>query len=138
MDTTPKYVQMCRQAKEIQEQWKKELGDFVYNPNCYTESKIQTIFDGADGEYSASLNHIAPDYPDIMDITWLPRQDQLQEIMGFSLLNFDITITLSEILEDIGFSEFSYCKSMEQLWLAFAMQRKFSKRWNGSAWVAEE
>ncbi|KKG13071.1 hypothetical protein [Methanosarcina sp. 2.H.A.1B.4] len=34
MDTSEKYVRMCRESKEIQHLWSFESGDYVFDPDC--------------------------------------------------------------------------------------------------------
>ena len=126
MDNSKDYIKMCEMAEEIQHD-KLNVGDFVY--------------DGRVGETRIyGLNYkqvIVEDYA-----IWLPRQDQLQEMIekkwkdGFN----DITgrkFYPCDLLR--AFCDFSvYCKpkeSMEQLWLAFVMKEKYNKVWNGEDWV---
>ena len=68
-------------------------------------------------------------------LLWLPRQDQLQEMVEWKRL---------EQLQDtfIGFDNRqpwagkadSTPPSMEQLWLAFVMKEKHDKTWDGDKW----
>ena len=66
-------------------------------------------------------------------LIWLPRQDQLQEILG------DVMGLQPEFLAKYLY-EFAVSKvtklfdTMEQLWLAFVMKEKFNKTWNGENW----
>lgn len=57
---------------------------------------------------------------------WLPRQDQLQEMV----IGGDDTITLTEyFLNAVSL----YCDrklSMEQLWLKYVMKEKYNKTWD--------
>ena len=82
----------------------------------------------------------------LIDCLWLPRQDQIQEMM-YELPPFKekwtigvarvacpncITLDLKDFSEDD-------CKmlleSMEQLWLAFYMHEKHQKTWDKEKWV---
>jgi len=74
---------------------------------------------------------------------WLPRQDQLQGMVGY-MVGYNIWFEklhrfydwLQEI-EDI-YSWDSKCTkftSMEQLWLAFVQLELYGKTWNGKDWV---
>lgn len=71
-------------------------------------------------------------------LIWLPRQDQLQEMVRASYSNLDefvylfwgwITTKCPEKI--LGLT------SMEQLWLAFVMKEKFNKVWNGEEWAIQ-
>ena len=69
---------------------------------------------------------------------WILRQDQSQEVISFDLHELaGLPMRLSEILEEIGTSDFFYCRTMEQLWFALVMQEKYSKIWdlNSKKWV---
>jgi len=78
---------------------------------------------------------------------WLPRQDQLQEMLytpqpqgyGYdkliSLKMFEWATEYNEHYQCRGYKEYpNSLKSMEQLWLAFVMKEKYGKVWDGSKW----
>ena len=132
MDTTETYIKMCEKAVEIQEGHTLEEGDYFSTdgvtgePFCYEYSPIEGI--------------------------WLPRQDQLQEMVSKETLE-DSFISFTEEVAFLtncssavqGFkigkrygqpdADYSYCKSWEQLWLLFVMQEKYGKSWAGTDWV---
>lgn len=135
MDESKEYAKMCKEAIEIQsmrfadhanyeENW--ESGDFYYNDGCY-------VFESWSLDHQGGL-----DYEDLH--TWIPRQDQLQEIAKevFAQVGDRITHTLIyEFTSDIrdhsdgNITEYYYqFTSFEQLWLAFVMKEKYDKRWN--------
>lgn len=67
--------------------------------------------------------------------SWLPRQDQLQDMLnidklGFNLISQFVSFSKGHIRRNKGL-----VWTMEQLWLAFVMSEKFSKKWNGKEWV---
>ncbi len=126
MDTSETYVKMCEKAGEIQQNWDRQKGDWYTDPfwnntkqkddwNIYVlESNEQYLFQPR--------------------FTWLPRQDQLQEMMKTF---WDCT---NENLRD-GFIDFMHEKPLdwemwtnEELWLALVMEVKFNKIWNGEDW----
>ncbi len=142
MDISETYIKMCEQAKEIQlanQEFKTNknihqssvvncicivLGDFFYLPEIYTQ-----WFD--------------------KDAIWLPRQDQLQEmvIISADCIGGGLAGVLGDFydfLRPVGISmEFiaGYCKqftSMEQLWLAFVMKEKYGKVWDNKDWILSE
>lgn len=117
MDLSNEYVEMCRQAKEIQVLWEPKDGDFFFTDHGVTAS------------WGCSERRDC----------WVPRQDQLQEFAGLTkdgMLDSWITMSLfmSEVQCGILGSNF---KSMEQLWFAFVMKENFGKVWNGSGWIKE-
>ncbi len=129
MDTSKDYVQMCSQAKELQDIWKPSIGDFYngYRINVVcTQELIDTI--------STDIREHKAD----AWVTWLPRQDQLQTIVGypggFVFFNFYFKKPLFYEKKKPMFP-LLYFNSGEQCWLAFVMKDKFGKVWNGEDWV---
>lgn len=109
MDTSEIYIKMCEKTEEIQKA-KPPYGEQWFR-EFYTY------------------------YPEDQ-LVWLPRQDQLQEM----LLNEEIdTICLALNFYDwvkAGlWANAEY--SMEQLWLAFVMKEKHNKVWNGQEWITD-
>jgi len=147
MDKSKEYVEMCRKAKEIQESWVAEVGDFwTYGGACSEVSMM--CYDECFGVQKEEGQ------------IWLPRQDQLQEMILslerfvnvelWSLKEqFDTSLrVLLKIVKD--FNDFTWggevnggqlrnirsgiVTSMEQLWLAFIMKEN-NKIWNGKEWT---
>ena len=80
---------------------------------------------------------------------WLPRQDQLQEMIKQPPINKDWVdnpraCELIELLVDFVDKKrenqvLTHLEdSMEQLWLAFVMHELYSLEWNGKEWVSEK
>ena len=74
---------------------------------------------------------------------WLPRQDQLQEMVGSTIKLYEWgKFAYCDILPFIGGpsgeinipDEFTSCRSWEQLWLAFVMREKYGKVWSEEDW----
>ena len=141
MDSSKEYIEMCRKAVEIQGLFKANTGDFYY---CFcTDIEPTDMFPKGFGlsiitEWDADLNSelIIRSETDI----WLPRQDQLQEMVynedrprAWDLFcDFDeFIITHSREIGD-------YTLSAEQLWLAFVMYEKFNKKWDGNDWITSD
>jgi hypothetical protein len=153
MDTSETYMKQCEKAGEIQRIWDKsgiKWGDFyVYNDEpCsrddpaygfYGELQIKCVGKSETVEHNAF---------------WLPRQDQLQEMVGmvgdplfatYRLRLFSEGLkyvpdgaVYAHIDRSIDIQETEYPKqftSMEQLWLAFVMQEKYNKVWDGENWL---
>jgi hypothetical protein len=135
MDTSEKYVRMCREAKEIQRLWNFENGDY--------------IFDLSDGEVMVWFGY-PPKEP--IDIIWLPKQDQYQEIcidyyiqnmkiLGseafFHFLGWYATClkesydTEFNIGDKDGYEEINSC---EELMLEYTMKLIYCKKWDGERW----
>ncbi len=118
MDTSETYIKMC-DCPEIQNQKQYtyrvdsiNLPWYDSSGNCwFNDSRDKTI--------------------------WLPRQDQLQEMVRPSVLPNDSVSTWMIILAD--FIEFIdepiNAGSMEQLWLAFVMLQLYHKKWVNEEWI---
>jgi len=110
MDTSKEYVQMCEKATEIQ-----ALKRGIMNNNDHfaivSEEKL----------------------------TFLPRQDQLQEMIGdygecVNIFQDYIDCVDGEPMAVIWDAPY-HIETMEQLWLAFVMYKKYNKAWNGEDWI---
>ncbi len=112
MDTSESYIKMCEKAGEIQ-QLKPDgsQGEFVH----------------CDGEAYQEMD----DRP-LTPYIWLPRQDQLQEMVGGY---HTIGGKQDEWTRNMRKEDFPYWQSFEsyeQLWLAFVMHEK------GKVWSTEK
>ena len=144
MDTSSQYVKMCEKIGEIQKGWKlKELDQYVVISPSYRDGYITGEY--IDGYYrqfreetwlELIIERHSIGVKDVK-IIWLPRQDQLQEMVT----DFpDHPHTLIARFYDF---DLEYCAatwtetSMEQLWLAFVMHEKYQKIWDSKKedWV---
>lgn len=103
MGTSEKYIKMCEKAIEIQ------------------------IISREKDKKAGIIN--LPENEE----TWLPHQDQLQEMICDSR----DALTLFCNTHSIVCFEWKYYEQftvMEQLWLAFVMKEKYNKIWNGEDW----
>lgn len=153
MDTSEQNIEMCRKAKKIQEQWKHLPGDLVkpkHGPpyhvidiRCKGNETFKVV-KWAAGKFTTNDT--------IHDVIWLPRQDQLQDMLGevqsflyklnnfrmFMDWNFVVDIN-SKTLTPPKLPKYHYhFSTMEQCWLAFIMKEKYNKVWNGTDWVVAE
>ncbi len=111
MDVSEQYIKMC-DCPEIQKVWGA------------TSQERQDFFQQGVHGYEV----------------WLPRQDQLQEMVlsdfvqqeGGYLPTYWLLHKFEHWLPDYRYAN----TSMEQLWLAFYMSEKFSKKWDGDKWIA--
>ena len=129
MDVSEEYVKMCWEAEEIQKEFKGKLECGKSMPGaCYIH------------EYGGV--HICGGYMDNYNcnryFAWLPRQDELQPMLG----DFDDCMNLIDRYDCISavVHDFPDVTSMEQLWLAFVMHEKYQKTWDTSTskWVKKE
>ena len=167
MDTSKEYILMCEKAREIQD----GKPDFEVN-DCNYIANFHHVRVCPDYEQRLSNNHVWTKYldekycsvcgkelvpndsiPEINDYEengafkciWLPRQDQLQEMVWEYIVDNDplrgecVKSQKPELLSN-RFNKYVMRSirprfdSMEQLWLAFVMKEKFGKIWNGKDW----
>jgi hypothetical protein len=127
MDKSSYYIKMCDSAKVIQKQWKPDFGDFFVSRSLGLTSKSQTVVSG--------LEKKVP-YLKKIKAVWLPRQDQLQEmVIEKYAAPWDLAIAFSNVLMADNASYFDTFDSMEKLWIAFIMLEKHRKKWKDGEWV---
>jgi len=126
MDTSETYIKMCEKADlkphgtKHDQQWQD--GDYYF-----LDEKVDVY----------TFWH----YPThIYNAIWLPRQDQLQEMVDGDV--YEKVCNFYDFVNDVVGWELmkyklkeDYFTSMEQLWLAFVMKEKINKTWNGEDWI---
>ncbi len=165
MDISEQRIKMA-DCPEIQDKWKPSAWDVVVC-NVRTE-KIEVlsgyptdsgvyghgIDEGDECPISSYPNRVGTDYKTQRWIDfktehiWLPRQDQLQEMVGgdetppnliqkfyhYCFKSADDGDGQIDIWETEEADRFS---TMEQLWLAFLLKEKFGKVWYDGKWVVQ-
>ena len=121
MDTSAEYIKMCDDASEVQElRPENDFKSFYWS---------ETLFNRQGAEKTV--------------ICWLPRQDQLQEMIRSENLWMDLeqeegvwSAAWSGQGEIMLRSNFA---SMEQLWLAVVMHECYNKAWSTEKeeWVSQ-
>jgi len=151
----PIYIKMC-DCPEIQGQWLHNIGDWFYakenlgdgNDGAFV-AKGEVVCSGDIANFSwESSCDFGGGIENFNDAIWLPRQDQLQEMVGligvpldllsklcvFSFTDFKIA-KKNNLIQRRFFNRYaSQFTSMEQLWLAFVMKEKYNKTWDGEKW----
>lgn len=139
MDTSEKYIEMCRAADEIQKIWKAEVGDYVFPPKTHPCQAIRILCSMGELSYPSGYSP----YRNKQLETWLPRQDQLQDMIKPKELvtQFGVNQNLWGVLFEFDMfvmNERYYnpkrYSTMEQLWLAYVMYEKYEKIWDESEW----
>jgi len=133
MKIDKKYIKMCEKAEEIQKKWKPQEWDYCY---CYGEFGgvvVLSEYETDGGVYGHGIEDgkiICTDI-DYMEREikhiWLPRQDQLQEMLNIKWHELGIILYLLIGFWKVNEKKFS---SIEQLLLAFVMKKKYNKEWN--------
>jgi hypothetical protein len=123
MDTSETYIKLCEKATEIQ--------GIKAKPTLMVWDTTPLYID-PDGDWYAQNGLWANG----VRVLWLPRQDQLQRILGTDFLNTLHRLhewSISGWVWGNGYPQ--VYTSMEQLWLGFLMKEKYKKTWNGTDWV---
>lgn len=167
MDTSEQYIKLCERAEEIQKlrQWRyydndllreTREGNFEEGDYIWVDSGIYLI--GGDcyevQEYSrygleiASAGYCEGYGFNVKKVIWLPRQDELQEMVDegnvlellsafdcFIYTDFKIAPQNNLIQRRFWNLYVTQFTSMEQLWLAFVMKEKYNKTWENGKWI---
>ncbi len=136
MDISETYIKMCEKAEEIQKLRPRpnesEPDDYLYTSFFFnsTNRHIEILKWDNDEDHP-----IIGGYGDRGNtFIWLPRQDQLQEMIEY----------VSHRKEAVNFAYWIndlpgvYSWSMEQLWLSYVMKTKYNEAWNGTNWIEEQ
>ena len=135
MDISKEYILMCEKTTEIQELWGYKEGDFFAHAG-HTPPKILIVDDTENsyGDFDCACCEGKR--------TWLPRQDQLQDIIIEYWGEVDCSNSHVVVLDDFSEYVLNECpketismNSLEQLWLAFTMKEKYNKKWDGEEWI---
>ncbi|MDX9701612.1 MAG: hypothetical protein RBU23_01070 [Candidatus Auribacterota bacterium] len=141
MDTTKSYVKMCRYARDLQEGWRPQSGDWWYVSARERFSPILRITYGQEIKWrDCESEYLLPHDIGLYGIVWLPRQDQLFRRL-YSQQNqpeadlacqSDIEQRIFEFGKYLG-GESNY--SAEKLWLLFFMASKYKRVWKDGRWI---
>ncbi len=129
MNIPKKYIKMCEQAVKIQEKKLKQAADFNSLVWCKRQDEGHELVKGF-------CCFSAEERSDCC--IWLPRQDELQKMLGnvpdsagwFILRNF--------VEENGWYIKDELTGSWEMLWLAIVMKTLYNKKWDGNQWVMED
>ena len=134
MDTTETYIKMCEKVEEIQAFWNE-----VDRPKDYfiIWCKVHSVYFIRD--YNDEWCHLGlGEFCKPSDFVFLPRQDQLQEMLP-NFLDGETTYVdklIRAIIDD--FYKLEKFKSWNQFWLAFVMRAMYNKIWVDGDWVEEK
>lgn len=137
MDTTKEYIKMCEKATEIQELANREVydsTDFFYGKLSQENTSVWVV-----GQAEDCGRCLKPYREALPDAVWLPRQDQLQEMLpgwkemrGYVPLFADM---IANFAHNNGYYAFSF-GTFEQTLLALVMLMAYHKRWYKGNWVS--
>jgi len=164
MDTSETNIKMCEKAKEIQiEHWRRGWlegdyfsdgkkvcicgMDYLQITNYFRDGQNYARFVMREPLTALTFKQFSPmdkitikegkyEIISLYNGIWLPRQDQLQEMVGgwaLELLDKFYTFCMwDEQYEELR--DKMHPISIEQLWLAFVMKEKYHKVWDGKEW----
>ena len=134
MDTSETYIKMCEKAVEIQAEMNiNRIGDFFFSISFAEGKAFSNSYDSDMGITTAEFVKIKTVGEQDKIVIWLPRQDQLQEMVGglSDYLLYRFWDFLTDKKGEYALNSYSrQFKSFEQLWLAFVMMKKFNKNWS--------
>lgn len=135
MDTTPEYIKMCEKAEELEELWQPTIADMVIQ-RLWQNRWFYVTYHEAEMIKEPQSNK-----SDMWksQYIWLPRQDQLQEMVFDDipyqkLLRFTKFCQSNIYADDDPILWWAERRSIEQLWLMFMMFECHNKTWNGEEW----
>jgi len=141
---TNRYIKMCKEAKEIQKDWKPKVGDYCVCSRrmigILTSDKKQKVTypDGNTGYAYVGVRLKDGALWSSRKPIWLPTQEQLQEMVT---TNSASSHKDCELIEDfhLWFCEFFkrlYSRPavddwiMNQFWLVYIMYKNYNKVWH--------
>jgi hypothetical protein len=137
------YVKMCETAVKVQELWEPIAMNIMYCTGLQSVGFLKRYSCHYKEGYKLELQNIQHFSETIIanrsDCVWLPTQSQLQgmvDIHPLSRLVQQFSVFAHNNLSAAPTMD-SYnirFETMNQLWLAFVMHKKFNKTWNGEGW----
>ncbi len=138
MDTSETYIKMA-DCPEIQEGHTPAEGDWLVNTSAIGGTHLFVNYLEQKDDNKADWSLLVEDYCP-SHLIWLPRQDQLQEMVGqwttvelFGLFCVWFRSKVDKMMTSTGGT--NPFITGEQLWLAFVMKEKHGKAWTGKDWV---
>lgn len=158
MDKSENYIKMCNNGF-IQKLWRPKEGDCILVDNKVIilgtqmfglpqkiESWLYPVMRIAIPEEKIFIDKLDNGYHDFKVRTfnfilkkfqglWLPRQDQIQDMIGFYSKGYGMFRNFNDWLEDNRmYIAQTQLITPEQLWLAFYMHEINNLIWNGKKW----
>ena len=140
MYKTKEEILMFEKAVEIQKNRVYEIGDRIYMPifckrifgKLQSVSVHKEIGCVLDAEQVNNVNN-----EDLLHFhcVWLPYQHQLENMVRGELTSWKFVQKFWNWLWTRESAKFIDGLSMEQLLLAFVMNKKYNKQWNGKQWM---
>jgi hypothetical protein len=141
MDKSEDYIRMCATAEELQCRWQPAYGDFYVD----AESQVRCWISRGPGPVRIKRGFsicVKDSVIHLSKFTWLPRQNQLIEMAQtpgrrYESIVQDFFEWTRQPYRGSSKTPGKLFRSMENIWLAFFMQQKYRKQWDGSYWISE-
>lgn len=117
------YIKMC-DCPEIKMLKHQPIAGDSYVYKRYGKYKWQATINGQN-------KHIMMGHP-----IWLPKQEDVQKIIGI-MDGYDFYHSFVNKVFTNGMYAYYRFLTPSQIWLAFYMQKKHSKTWDGKEWIKE-
>ena len=168
MDTSETYIKMC-DCEEIEGLWNPKDGDYFAIAKDLETGALEVYARKGEVYHASKVLH---DYPfgniyfakrwnedrgtdetriaglyylhkfKYRELIWLPRQDQLQEMVGGFEAGFVLWRDWLKNIYGRGYfdpvNRTRKFASMEQLWLSYVMSECYQKIWDGKEWSSEK
>lgn len=152
MDLSEEYIEMCNKATEIQDTYRQNF-DFNLEQSYFYDNETKEIvligvkMIGKFKYYLANRDNFVGQEIDSLDNSnyfWLPRQDQLQEVLFKDVKNCNIflgrVLNLQVYLEtfyDNTEESDTTIDSFEKLLLSLLMKQDYNKIWKDNNWIID-
>lgn len=142
MDQSRLYILMCSKSREIQTCWTPKYGDFFVPESGRIQCWLKDT--GKNLEIRKGLGiQRDNDLIRLSKYVWLPRLDQLIELAQIRGVRYEITVQdfhdwTKRPYDHSGTYPAGCFRSLEQIWLAFIMSRKYVKYWDDTDWLKKK
>lgn len=139
MDKSSRYIHLCTRAEEVQAQWTPAHGDFFVGKNGQIECWVDAVHAKHRVQQGFGISRQGEKVICLTPYIWLPRLDQLMELAQVPGRRFENVSQEFFTWAKTGYGQENELPShiftsLEQVWLAFVMQCRQGKVWNGSSW----
>ena len=137
MDTTEVFKEMCEKADL---DWIPNFGDYVYCKSTNETGIVRSVYKDYSNKEWVCFSDESEDRRIFELDSFIPlwRQDQLQDKIRSILTHTDAIGAVWKLYNAVGpnrTSSYGKLSSLEQIWLAFVMEEKYNKVWDGKDWV---
>jgi len=139
MDKSQKYIEMCEKAREIQAQWVQGKGDWFVSEDDSVRCCVSASYESAIIRKGFRITE-NEGVIRLSKYIWLPRLEQLMDMAQKKNISHGNSVHVFYHWTKIPYDASDrfpgkIFTSVEQSWLAFVMQIKYFKKWNGKDWT---